>query len=198
MMHKEYRVEVKVKNNLLWQAMQSRGIKNAAALARALELTPGTVGRYLNLEETVYTKQGDYKASFVKICDFFDMMPADIYPEERMDDPLLKNKGAIEIGESQLKQLIAKESDPFVLLHQEKRADAVHELLGMLKEKEADILAKSMGIGGGVCTMSEIAEEYGISSSRVYQIREKAIRRLRYTPRLSAAGFDWDTKDLAE
>ena len=195
---KDYRIEVKIKNNLLWQAMQSKGIKNAAQLARAVDLTPSLIGRYLNLQEPVYTKQGDYKPSFMKICDFFEMIPVDLYPEERMNDPLLKNKGAIEIGKSELKQLIVKESDPLALLHQDRRSDAVHELLGMLRKKEADILAKSMGIGGGECTMAEIAEEYGISTARVYQIRDKAIRRLKYPPRLSAVGFDWETGDLIE
>ena len=195
---KDYRIEVKIKNNLLWQAMQFKGIKNAAQLAKALDLTPSLIGRYLNLQESVYTKQGDYKQSFMKICDFFGMMPIELYPEERMNDPLLKNKAATEIGESELKQLIEKESDPLVLLHQERRSDAVHELLGMLRKKEADILAKSMGIGGGKCKMSEIAEEYGVSINRVCQIRDKAIRRLKYPPRLNAAGFDWQTGDLIE
>lgn len=197
-MNKEYRVEVKVKNNLLWQAMQSKGIKNAAALARALELTPNTVGRYLNLEETVYTKQGDYKASFIKICDFFDMMPADIYPEERMNDPLLNNKGAVEVSETELKQLGGVESDPIALVHQEQVQDAVHKLIDLVTPRQAKAIKMRAGIDGREHTYEEIGNELGVGKNRARQIYETAMRRMRYGPRLEAAGIDRNIIGLEE
>jgi hypothetical protein len=197
-MQKEYRVEVKVKNNLMWQAMQSKGIKNGAVLARALGMHQSAIGRYLNLQENVYNKNGDYKEAFLKICDFFDMMPTDLYPEERMNDPLMNNKGAIEIGESELERLVSVETDPVTLLHSQQRSDAVHNLLGLITAREEDVVRKSMGIDGPEQTYAEIGREYGVSRERIKQIHDKALRKMSGAVRLEAVGLDWETRDLAE
>lgn len=187
---KDYRIEVKVKNNLLWQAMQSKGIKNAAALARSLEMHQSVIGRYLNLQENVYTRTGEYKQAFLKICDFFGMMPTDLYPEERMSDPLLNNKGAVEVSETELKTLSGVESDPVALIHQEQVQDAVRNLIGLLTPRDAKAVKMRAGIDDREHTFEEIGDELGVGKNRARQIYDTALRRMRYAERLEAAGVN--------
>lgn len=195
---KDYRIEVKVKNNLLWQAMQSKGIKNAAHLSREVSLKPTLIGRYLNLKENVYDRKGNYKESFQRICDYFNMMPADLYPVERMNDPLLNNKGAVEVSEIELKQLGGVESDPVALVHQEQVQEAVHRLIDLVTPREAKAVKMKAGIDDREHTYQEIGDELGVSKDRARQIHERALRRMRYRPRLEAAGVDRSIIGLEE
>lgn len=195
---KDYRIEVKIKNNLLWQAMQSKGIKNAAQLARAVDLTPSLIGRYLNLQEPVYTKQGDYKPSFMKICDYFNMMPAELYPEERMIEPLANNKRVIEANAAELLQLGSRELDPTEVIRLEQRAEAVHKLLDLLSEREALVVNLRSGMDGDPHTLDEIGAAIGKSRERVRQIYDKAMRKMRRPQTLEYAGLDYYTMDLVE
>ena len=195
---KDYRIEVKIKNNLLWQAMQSKGIKNAAHLSRETGVTQTVVGRYLNLVEKVYDRQGNYKESFQKICDYFNMMPAELYPEERMIEPLENNKRVMEANAAELLQLGSRELDPTEVIRLEQRAEAVHKLLDLLSEREALVVNLRSGMDGDPHTLEEIGALIGKSKERVRQIYDKAIRKMRRPQRLEYAGLNYYTMDLVE
>ena len=195
---KDYRIELKVKNNLLWQAMQFKGIKNAAHLSREVNLAPQVIGRYLNLTENVYDREGNYKKNFQKICDYFNMMPCELYPEERMNDPLIKNKGAIEVSQTELKTLSGVESDPVALIHQDQVQDAVRNLIGLLTPRDAKAVKMRAGIDDREHTFEEIGDELGVGKNRARQIYDTALRRMRYSERLEAAGINRNIIGLEE
>lgn len=196
---KDYRIEIKVKNNLLWNAMQKKGIKNASQLARATGLTPGTVGDYLNLTGNVYAAKGNgYRPSFEKIFMFLEMLPSDIYPEDRMVEPLVNNKRVIEANAAELLQLGSRESDPTEVIRLEQRAEAVHNLLDLLNEKEALVVRLRSGMDGDPHTLDEIGAVIGRSKERVRQIYAKALRKMKRPETLEYAGLDYYTMDLVE
>lgn len=59
-------------------------------------------------------------------------------------------------------------------------AGELRRLLGLLGDKEADILRKRFGLHDGEPrTCEEIGREYGLTRERVRQIQDKALRRLR-------------------
>ena len=55
----------------------------------------------------------------------------------------------------------------------------IQEALGILNERERNIIEASYGIHQTELTLEEIGEKYGLSRERVRQIKEKAIRKLR-------------------
>jgi len=57
-------------------------------------------------------------------------------------------------------------------------------LLNTLKDREKDILKSHFGIGEVPMSIGEIATLYNLSYDRVRQIREKALRRLRFRSRV--------------
>ena len=52
-----------------------------------------------------------------------------------------------------------------------------------LSDRERDIVKKFFGIGVTEMTLEEIGDEFGLTRERVRQIKEKAIRKLRPTPK---------------
>lgn len=69
------------------------------------------------------------------------------------------------------------------LIHESLRLE-IHRALMTLSLREADILRYSFGLDGQRPeTLFEIARKYGLSCERIRQIRENALRRLKYTSR---------------
>ena len=59
----------------------------------------------------------------------------------------------------------------------------VDRALETLTERERDIIKYFFGIGTSEMTLEEIGEKFDLTRERVRQIKEKAIRRLRHSPR---------------
>ena len=57
--------------------------------------------------------------------------------------------------------------------------EEIRTALGVLNERERNVLEAYYGIDQTECTMDEIGKKYGLTRERVRQIREKALRKLR-------------------
>ncbi len=68
-------------------------------------------------------------------------------------------------------------------LEQESVRQEVSALLDSLSDRDATILRRSFGIGEREQSIDQIAEDIGLSRERVRQIREAAIRRVRFLHR---------------
>ena len=187
---KDYRVEIKVKNNLLASAMDRKGITSAAELSRQSGITYNQACRYLNLQESIYDFRGEYRQCFMRLCDFFNLMPHQLYPEAQMIEPLKTNKKTIEADAHELVRLEADALDPAQIIELGSRREAVRGMLFSLTKKESDVVSLRLGFEGVEHTWEEIGNVYGVSRERVRQIYGKAIRKLRHPERLKYAGFD--------
>jgi RNA polymerase primary sigma factor len=57
----------------------------------------------------------------------------------------------------------------------------IERALSVLSDRERDIVKATYGVGGPEMTLEEIGDKFELTRERVRQIREKAVRRLRYT-----------------
>ena len=80
---KDYRVEVKVKNNYLFSLMQSYGIDNVSQLSKATGISLAALYSYLNLTKTPHTKTGALSAPVQALCSFFSCAVDDLFPPLR-------------------------------------------------------------------------------------------------------------------
>ena len=63
--------------------------------------------------------------------------------------------------------------------------ESVHELLGTLEPREAEVLRLYYGLGKqSTLTLEEIAQRFNLTRERVRQIKTKAIERLRHPSRM--------------
>jgi len=187
---KDYRVEVKVKNNYLFNLMQSYGLSNAAELSRASGLAQTAIGKVLNLKVPAFTKKGETTATAQALCDFFTCSVYDLFPPQHVDDPLQINSGAIEANMAELtsSNLLAGGTDPLQILSDGDAADLVAAAVGKLTSREKTIVDARFGLNGEEeKTLAQVGKELNLSSARVRQIEQKALRKLR----------TWSTASLA-
>ncbi|MDO9580793.1 MAG: sigma-70 family RNA polymerase sigma factor, partial [Bacteroidales bacterium] len=65
----------------------------------------------------------------------------------------------------------------------ESLATEIQRALTTIKKRESDIVQMYFGIGYREMTLEEIGEKFGLTRERVRQIKEKAIKKLRYISR---------------
>jgi len=181
---------MKVKNNLLASAMERKGIASAAELSRQSGVTQNDIGKYLNLQQSIYDFRGEYRPQFMQLCEFFNLMPSELYPEAQMSEPLKSNKRVIEADAHELVRLEADALDPAQIIELGSRREAIRGMLFSLTKKESDVVSLRLGFEGVEHTWEEIGNVYGVSRERVRQIYGKALRKLRHPERLKYAGFD--------
>jgi RNA polymerase sigma factor (sigma-70 family) len=187
---KDYRVEVKVKNNYLFKLMESYGLSNGAELSRASGLDQTSIGRVLNLKAPAFTKKGETTATAQTLCDFFSCSVYDLFPPQHLDDPLQINSGAIEANMAELtsSNLLAGGTDPLQIISDGDAVDLVAAAVGKLTNREKIIVDARFGLNGEEeKTFVQIGKELNLSSTRVRQIEQKAIRKLRTNPTASLA-----------
>ena len=187
---KDYRVEMKVKNNLLASAMERKGIASAAELSRQSGIHQAYIGRYLNLQESIYDSRGEYRPHFMQLCEFFNLMPSELYPEAQMAYPLKSNKRVIEADAFELTRIESQACDPALLLEAESRGDVADTLLGTLPPRSAKVVSMRLGLDGVEHTYQQIGDELGVGLERVRQIYAASLRKLRHPERIKHAGLD--------
>jgi DNA-directed RNA polymerase specialized sigma subunit len=207
---KDYRIEVKVKNNILYRLMKRKGIENPSELARLSGVNYPAVYNYMNLKIIPYstrqTKEGEFKQSVLKLAEFFNVTPYEMFPIQHLDKPLLTNKAESELTFEEINQYILPGEDKPLLenglyeaeqiIYEDDKRDAVSDMLKTLTKREETVMRSYYGIDEPQQTLSEIARnvekmtgqkvltgEKGITKSRMRQIILKAERKLNHPTR---------------
>ena len=204
---KDYRIEIKVKNNVLYTLMKKRGIENPSQLSRLSGVGLPTVYNYMNLKDIPYTRQGrgadvklakgEFKPTVLKLAEFLSVTPYEMFPLQHLDRPLLTNKAESELSFEEITQYILPGGDKPLLedglyspeqkVYEEERHDAISEVLKTLTKKEETALRGHFGLDTPGKSLKGIGEELGdgegLSIENVRQTVKRAIRKLRHPTR---------------
>jgi DNA-directed RNA polymerase specialized sigma subunit len=189
---KDYRVEVKIKNNYLLTKMMENGVASVAQLAKLTNSSPACVGDIANLKVSAYNKIGQMRPTVSRICEFLACCPDDIFPVQHLMTPLHSNRAVVEADQEELVPgyLLEGTVDPLAQLAEEDGARHVHKLMTLtrLTTRETRILTAIFGLDGDTPkTNAVLAEEFGVGRWRIQQITNKALRRMRHC----ATKTDW-------
>jgi len=179
---KDYRLEIKIKNNYLFSRMQEYGVKNASQLAKAIGSTPAGVGKYLNLTSPPYTKKGELKEIPKKLCDLLYCDIEDLFPSEHLENPLEKNIVITEKNKHELlPSRMLETDDPSVALIEQEAVQGVnHAVVKVLNGREQKVIALRFGLGDEEPhSLDEVGQLLEVSRERIRQIEAKALRKLR-------------------
>jgi RNA polymerase sigma factor (sigma-70 family) len=201
---KDYRIEVKVKNNILYRLMKKRGIETPAQLSRLSGVGLPTVYNYMNLKDIPYTRQGrgadaklakgEFKESVLKLAEFLSVTPYEMFPLQHLDKPLLTNKAESELSFEEITQYILPGGDKPLLedglygpeqkVYEVEKHDAISEMLKTLTKKEETAVRGHFGLDSSGKSLKEIGEELGdggcLSRENVRQTVKRALRKLRH------------------
>lgn len=113
-------------------------------------------------------------------------------PKEKIDEAMNINGKHVSVDapfvdgdDSSLLDILVNDNSPSAdkQLLQESLKQEIQKVLEGLNERERMVITAFFGIGQPEMTLDEIGEKYGLSRERVRQIKEKAIRRLRFNTR---------------
>ena len=180
---KNYRIDLKVKNNNILSMIDYYGYTSVADFSNKNNFHPGSVGKYVNLKESPLCVDGQLKKSANDICIALKVSPDMLWPKE-MEVVLQKNTGSIELNLSEVEALIDKSCPETQAINDELK-ETIKNILGDLPERTADILVCRYGLNGDYpMLLREIAEKHNLSKDRIRQIEAKALRTIRH-PKIS-------------
>jgi RNA polymerase sigma factor (sigma-70 family) len=183
---KDYALQIKIKNNYLLQMMKRRGLTTVAELSRQCGVNQSTLGSLLSLQTPAYGSSGKLAPCVTKLCEFFDCLPEDLFPEQHLQETLPINKVLIEANAEDLIPMSMRlaSQDPLDLLMQEEEEEMttsrVAEAVAGLRLRDRVILKHRYGLDSdNPETLQEVAERLAISAPRVRQLESRGLRSLR-------------------
>jgi RNA polymerase sigma factor (sigma-70 family) len=183
---KDYALQIKIKNNYLLQMMKRRDLTTVAELSRQSGVNQSTLGSLLSLQTPAYGSSGKLAPCVTKLCEFFDCLPEDLFPEQHLQETLPINKVLIEANAEDLIPLSMRiaSQDPLDLLMQEEEEEMttsrVAEAVAKLRLRDRVILKHRYGLDSDSPeTLQEVAERLAISAPRVRQLESRGLRSLR-------------------
>ena len=206
---KDYRIEVKVKNNILYKLMKGKGIENVAELARISGVSISSIYDYMNLKVIPYlrpSEDSEFKLSAIQLADFLGVTPYDMFPLQHLDKPLPTNKAESELTFEEVSKFILPGEDkplledgmysPEQVVYNGEKRDAISKMLKTLSKNEETALRMYFGFDGPKESYKEIGKymerkhphlsSEPLTTERVRMIIAKGLRKMRHEYRSDA------------
>ncbi len=188
-MPKEYKVEVRVRNNLILTAMLENGISNIAELCRRMGSgrQQGLVGLIVNLKLSPRNGRGEWRPVVLRMVEVLHRLPEDLFTAEQEEMKLKSNRGSFEVSFEEVRGLLVNRSgghSPEAIMSARQLHSAVEKVLNTLTPQEERVLRLRFGLGVvEEHTLEEVAEQFEVSRERIRNIEASALRKLRYPSR---------------
>ena len=166
----------------VWWIRQSilQAISEQSRIVRLPLNQVGSVNK-INREINKFEQANERRPSVDEIADNIDL------PQEKIDEAMNISGRHVSVDapftsdeDSSLLDVLTNDNHSTdMALVEESLKSEIQEALGVLNERERNIIEASYGINQTELTLEEIGEKYGLSRERVRQIKEKAIRKLR-------------------
>ena len=187
----EYRIDLKVRNNLILSAIELAGYKNVAQFCKAANLGQSLVGSLINFKTSPIASTGDLTPTAQSLCDFLGLLPEELWTKEQLAFVLPTNKSHFSMNHKEMVLTLARHTGelleapaPDAGLEEEDRHRIVGEALDSLTPKEAKVLRMRFGIDtNSEHTLDEVGETLDVCRERIRQIEAKAIRKLKRAER---------------
>jgi len=176
---KNYRVTVKIQNNLLYKLIM-KDYSSVNEFCEKNGFCPSQVGELLNFKKSAYRKDGLPRKFVQGLCDLFYVFPEDIFKEEF--ESIQKNVCTVEADLEQLALLPDLRTEQLKEGLKNKKAlnKALEEILKTLPHREKEVIKLHFGLNCEEKNYKEIAKKFNLTHERIRQIEAKALRRLRH------------------
>ena len=165
---KDYRIEIKVRNNRIIEYMRQLGYNTVMSLARATGLSHTAIAELINLKRRPVTRHGYWSKTALGLCEALCCHPTDLWTDAQREACLKKNFTAVKVAEKEYKQT----------------GERIRMVLGTLPDLQADILKMRFGLDPYFreYTLEEIAQKYNLTRERIRQRESRALRMIRNSP----------------
>lgn len=168
---KEYRVEIKVKNNKILNKMSELGIASVKELAKSINSTEQACGSIINLRVSPYNRNNEFKLVVIRMAELFGCLPEDLLTKEQIEGFYTKNKIRFESDLSDL-QIAKRKEEKLDFTDNE----LIEKCLDTLTPREKHVIQCRFYES---LTLEETAACIDVTRERARQIENKAIKKLR-------------------
>ena len=183
---KEYRIEVRIKNNWLWSRIKEAGYTTQMEFAEAAGVAPSMLGYLLSMKISPLSKRrgcgGGWRIDVDRICNTLNCFPEELFPPRAIEG-IKTNLAIREVSEEELAVALEKIKTPEQIAMIHEAEDLVHNSIDNLPERTANIVRAYFGIGCKEQSVMEISRWAGadggpITQVRTHQILNRALRKL--------------------
>ena len=173
---KDFEISITVKNARLINKIKETGATSVKQFAERYDIGYQSVYQCLALKITVYDKKFNLRIMPKKLGDIFNCPPTELFPESVWYEAMKVTTASVEMDEEEIKRALPYLSRGEIpALENQIFAEQIKKIgEAVLTEREKYIVDLRM-----TDTLCDIAEELGLSSGRVLQIEEKALRKMR-------------------
>ena len=177
---KDYRIEVRLKNNRILKRIEELGFPSIAAFCKACKIPYQETVNLISMKKPALLVSGGWRKGAETLALYLNCEPEDLF-NERQAAGAIKSKAVMELDEPTLSlDDAAKLSLPAPDFEDEEmRADILSKTVGLLAPRQQtalDMYAHGM-------TLKQIGDELEVGPERARQIIRKAIQVLRHPSR---------------
>lgn len=176
MSKKDFEISIRVKNARLINKIKETGATSVKQFAERYDIGYQSVSQCLALKITVYDKKFNLRIMPKKLGDIFNCPPTELFPESVWYEAMKVTTASVEMDEEEIKRALPYLSRGEIpALENQIFAEQIKKIgEAVLTEREKYIVDLRM-----TETMSDIAEEFGVTIERIRQIEGKALRKIR-------------------
>lgn len=177
---KDYRVTVKVRNNRILKAIEDVGGAPGQMWCKANGLRYSSINDLINLTESPMQTNGALTTQAEALCLAVRKIPEELWSDEQLI-PLDRNTSEAEMSHEQVVAMLPR-SEPsylqdFSAVEKKESAQIMSDILDTLSKREAQVLRMRYYHD---MALDEVALSFGVTSSRILQIENRALRKLRH------------------
>ena len=186
-MTNEYRIEIKVRNNILLDKVEKAGYKSIPAFCKQHGINYGSLNDIINMTMTAIDARGNWRIYVIKAAHALECSPENLFTEAQINAQLKTNKKTMKVNEAEMRFLLDHD-EPKLLEDQyaeEQRDSMVEKMLSTLTPREQKVIKMRMGLGeyDHEHTLEECAVMFDVNRERIRQIEQKALRKMRHPSR---------------
>jgi RNA polymerase sigma factor (sigma-70 family) len=182
--YKDYRVNIKVKNNRILKAIEQVGGVHGLKWCKENGLNYIALNDLTNMTASPVNKFNELTTTAKKLCEVLDKLPEDLWSDNQII-PLEKNFTSFEMSSEQLVALMSSGETSYLTdfeseIDKERLSIEMESSLNKLSVTCRKVLKDRFYEDK---TLEQMAKEMGVTKERVRQIEQKALRMLRHPKR---------------
>lgn len=188
-MTKEYRIDVKVRNNIILYKMEQAGYTSINEFCKLNNLSNvGGLGGIINMKRSPINKDGRFSNIIEQTAQILGCSPEDLFSDVQLHTVLETNKHHIAVNEAEMKFMLETDNQHKLLENivlDDQCSKAVEKQLNTLTPREQKVINMRFALGdySKEHTFEEISIELDVTKERIRQIECKALRKLRHPDR---------------
>jgi len=171
----DYKVTVKVENGNLTRAITDAGYVVGKKFCDSIGIGYGILNGLTSMKIRPIGSDGFFRPEVMLLCELLNKAPSDLFSDEQITETLKANRVSLYLKRDDIESMLGSTSAANTSIEHKEVLDRLM-LCDSLTSRERKVLNLIFTDGA---EKTEIADEFGLSNTRIAHIEAKAIRKLR-------------------